>query len=166
MGRENSITTGAAIPKRSMVSTGVRTIKPTQKDTFVRVVKVYPETGKIDYEKTVNNYNKSVASMESTSSQSPTNTARTGSAFAKDLSQTRLPIVNEWVKLEEAPDYTAGTRNGQYNRITVYSTSPTISQLNLVDNRVPQQETYGSLNPDSINNSLTTNNYVVNNIGI
>lgn len=171
MGRENTIVTGAAIPKRSMSSSVNRSSrKQTDDKKFVRVVAVDPNSRVIWYEQTINNYAPTGAPVDMNVTGSQLSIEELNNQYPKalpeDASQTRLPIINEWVELKSVPDYTSGIRNGQYNRVTVYKTSPINTQFNTNDNRVPQANAYKKADPDNINQNLNRVNYINNNIGV
>jgi hypothetical protein len=172
MGRENSIITGASVPKRSMASYSRPRTTPRKNEDkrFVRVIAVNPETRMVWYEQIINKFTPSSAPKDFnavTSSFSETElNKRFPKALPEDASQTRLPIINELIELKSVPDYSAGIKNGQYNRRTVYATSPITAQSTINDNRVPQQESYARSNPDDITQNLNKGNYLANDIGI
>ena len=171
MGRENTIVTGAAIPKRSMSSAVARpSRRQTDDKKFVRVIAVDSNSRIIWYEQTINNFAPTGAPVDMNVTGSKLSIEELNNQYPKalpeDASQTRLPIINEWVELKSVPDYTSGIRNGQYNRVTVYRKSPITAQFNTNDNRVPQAEAYKQANPDDINQNLNRRNYINNNIGI
>lgn len=172
MGRENSIITGASVPKRSMSSYPRPRVTPRKNEDkrFVRVIAVNPETRMIWYEQIINNFGTSSAPEDFDAIRSNFSEVELNKRFPKalpeDASQTRLPIINELVELKSVPDYSAGIRNGQYNRRTVYATSPITAQSTINDNRVPQQESYSRPDPSDITQNLNKGNYLANNIGI
>jgi hypothetical protein len=172
MGRENSIITGASIPKRSMASNSIPRANPRKNEDkrFVRVIAVNPETRMIWYEQIINNFGGSNAPSDFNAVSSSFNEDELNKRFPKalpeDTSQTRLPIINELVELKSVPDYSSGIRNGQYNRRTVYATGPITAQSTVNDNRVPQQESYATKDPNDITQNLDKGNYLANDIGI
>lgn len=179
MGRENTIVTGAAIPKRSMTTSSAKPFrKKTDDKKFVRVIAVDPNSRTIWYEQIINNFSPTGAPMNTDASGNAITVnlletlgieelnSRYPKALPEDASQTRIPIVTELVELKSVPDYTSGIRNGQYNRITVYSVSPISTQFTLNDNRVPQDESYSQANPNDISQNLDRRKYVSNQIGV
>jgi hypothetical protein len=172
MGRENSIITGASIPRRSMSSHSIPRANPRKNDDkrFVRVIAVNAETRMIWYEQIINNFSNSNAPKDFNATSSSFSEEELNKRFPKalpeDASQTRLPIINELVELKSVPDFSSGVRNGQYNRRTVYATGPITAQSTVNDNRVPQQESYNTKDASDITQNLDTGNYLTNDIGI
>jgi hypothetical protein len=151
MGAENRIITGNTTANNNQVTGlgGRSNPTPSTNTQYGRVIEVNTKDRSIKYELVTNNLGPSASDNK-----------RKFVGVAKNINPnlTRLPVVDELVPLIKGPTPNIGSSAGQFDQETYYG-SPISIQGTVDDNKVPQDKTSTTNNPNSLNN------YKMNEIG-
>ena len=151
MGAENRIITGNTTANNNQVTgTGGRSNpNPSTNTQYGRVIEVNTKDRSIKYELVTNNLGPSASDNK-----------RKFTGIAKNINPnlTRLPVVGELVPLIKGPTSNVGSSAGQFDQETYYG-SPISVQGTVDDNKVPQDKSTTTSDPNSLNN------YKMNEIG-